>query len=230
MNWFSNFLTSSIGQKLIMSLTGLFLILFLVIHLIGNLQLIAGDGGESFNIYAYFMTHNPLIKTVSWGLYAFILLHAVQGILLAIKNRKARGPKRYAVNTTANTSFASRNMALLGMLVLAFLGIHMGDFWYQMKFTNNLEYLSYPGINYQVKNLYAKVAVTFGQTWFVVVYVISMLVLAIHLWHGFASSFQTLGLRHKKYTPLIEALGKIYSVLVPALFALIPLVMYFRGA
>lgn len=225
MNWFSSFITSSIGQKLIMSLTGLFLILFLVVHLAGNLQLLNNDGGESFNIYAKFMTSNPLIKTVSYGLYAFILLHAIQGILLAVKNRKARGNKRYAVQTTANTSFASRNMALLGTLILFFLGIHMGDFWYQMKFTDQLAMVSYDGQDY--KDLYAKVATTFSQPWFVVVYVVSMVVLGIHLWHGFQSAFQTLGLSHRKYTPLIQWIGKAYSVVIPVLYALIPLVFYF---
>jgi succinate dehydrogenase / fumarate reductase, cytochrome b subunit len=225
MNWFSSFITSSIGQKLIMSLTGLFLILFLVVHLAGNLQLLNNDGGESFNIYAKFMTSNPLIKTVSYGLYAFILLHAIQGILLAVKNRKARGNKRYAVQTTANTSFASRNMALLGTLILFFLGIHMGDFWYQMKFTDQLAVVTYDGLEY--KDLYAKVATTFSQPWFVVVYVVSMVVLGIHLWHGFQSAFQTLGLRHRKYTPLIQWIGKAYSVVIPVLYAIIPLVFYF---
>jgi succinate dehydrogenase / fumarate reductase cytochrome b subunit len=225
MNWFSSFITSSIGQKLIMSLTGLFLILFLVVHLAGNLQLLNNDGGEAFNIYAKFMISNPLIKTISYGLYAFILLHAIQGILLAIKNRKARGNKRYAVQTTANTSFASRNMALLGTLILFFLGIHMGDFWYQMKFTDQLAMVTYDGQEY--KDLYAKVATTFSQPWFVVVYVVSMVVLGIHLWHGFQSAFQTLGLNHRKYNPLIQWIGKAYSVVIPVLYAIIPLVFYF---
>ena len=93
MHWIRSFLTSTIGQKLVMSLTGLFLILFLVVHLAGNLQLLNDDGGEAFNTYAYFMTHNPLIKTISYGLYAFILIHSIQGIALKIANRKAR-PKR----------------------------------------------------------------------------------------------------------------------------------------
>ena len=84
MNWFTKFLSSSIGQKVVMSLTGIFLMLFLVVHLIGNLQLLKNDGGEAFNAYACFMTHNPLIKTISYSLYAFILLHAWQGISLAL--------------------------------------------------------------------------------------------------------------------------------------------------
>ena len=88
--WLIQMLTSTLGQKLVMSLTGLFLILFLLVHLAGNLQLLYDDGGQAFNVYAYFMTHNGLIKTVSYGLYAFILIHSIQGIALKIKNRKAR--------------------------------------------------------------------------------------------------------------------------------------------
>jgi succinate dehydrogenase / fumarate reductase, cytochrome b subunit len=225
MNWFSSFITSSIGQKLIMALTGLFLILFLVVHLAGNLQLLQDDGGRAFNVYAYFMTTNPLIKTVSWGLYAFILLHAIQGIMLALKNRKARGAQRYAVQTTSNTSYASRNMALMGTLILFFLGVHMGDFWYQMKFTDQVALVTYDGQEF--KDLFAKVALTFSQPWYVVIYVLSMLVLGVHLWHGFQSAFQTLGLRHRKYTPLVQWIGKAFAIVVPVLYAMIPLIFYF---
>jgi len=227
MNWFSTFITSSIGQKIIMSLTGLFLIIFLVIHLAGNLQLIAGDGGEAFNLYAYFMTNNPLIKFTSYGLYFFILLHAFQGILLAKKNRDARGKVRYAVTSNKNVSWASKQMALLGALIFVFLCIHMGDFWYQMKFTNNLGLQEYAGVDYAVKDLYAKVSVTFKQPWFVALYVISMIVLALHLLHGFQSAFQTLGINHNKYTPIIKFIGVVYSIVIPMAFAIIPLYFYF---
>jgi succinate dehydrogenase / fumarate reductase, cytochrome b subunit len=229
MNWFSNFITSSIGQKLVMSLTGLFLIIFLVIHLIGNLQLLNDDNGESFNVYAYFMTHNPVIISVSYGLYFFILLHAILGIVIAIRNRKARGPKRYAVQTTSNTGFASRNMALLGSLIFVFLVIHMGNFWYQMKFTNNLPMIRYEGYSYDVKDLYQRVSVTFTQVWFVVLYVISMVVLAFHLLHGFQSAFQTLGWNHRKYTPILRVIGIIYAIVVPIAFAIIPIAFYLQN-
>lgn len=227
MNWFSAFITSSIGQKVIMSLTGLFLIIFLVVHLAGNLQLIKDDGGEAFNIYAHFMTTNPLIKFTSYGLYFFILLHAVQGLLLAKKNRSARGRVRYAITSNKNVGFASSQMALLGTLIFVFLAIHMGDFWYQMKFTNNLPLQEYDSVDYAVKDLYSKVSVTFKQPWFVGLYVVSMVVLALHLLHGFQSAFQTLGINHNKYTPIIKFLGKVYSIVIPIGFAIIPLYFYF---
>lgn len=227
MSWFTSFLTSSLGQKLIMSLTGLFLIVFLVIHLSGNFQLLIDDGGEAFNLYTYFMVHNPLIKTISYGLYLFILIHAVQGILLAIRNRRARGGVGYKVRSGANSSLASRQMALLGLLILAFLGIHMGDFWYQMKFTENLPYIRYEGVDYEVKDLYQRVLYAFKQPVFVIIYVLSMIALGMHLWHGFQSAFQTLGLNHRKYTPLIRFIGRVYAVVIPAGFAYIPVYMYF---
>ena len=208
-----------------MSLTGIFLITFLTVHLVGNLLLLYNDGGEAFNTYAYFMTHNPFIKAVSYGLYVFILLHACQGILLAIYNKKAKGSK-YAVNTYENGSWVSKNMALLGILIFAFLMLHMGDFWFKMKFTEQLDMVNYDGFDYAVKDLYARVSVAFEQLWIVAAYLVGLLALAFHLWHGFESAFQTLGLRHKKYTPLISTVGKIYAILVPLGFAIIPLYIY----
>lgn len=221
MSWISNFLTSSLGKKLIMSLTGLFLITFLIVHLAGNLQLLIDDGGEAFNTYAHFMTNNGLIKFLSYGLYAFILIHIIQGILIALKNRGARA-SRYAVTNRKSNSFASRNMALLGLLVFFFLAVHMGDFWYKMKFTSDLVV---PGS--EVKDLYARVNMAFQEWWLVAIYMLGLLALALHLWHGFQSAFHTLGLNHKKYTPFIKAVGKIYSIVIPIGFAIIPLYFFF---
>ncbi len=226
MKWLINFFTSSIGRKLIMSLTGLFLILFLVIHLLGNLQLLVDDGGVTFNAYAYMMTHNPLIKVVAYGNYFFILLHAFMGFLLWSKNRAAKGSK-YAVRSDAKVSWASKNMALLGTLILAFIFIHMGDFWFKMKFTDQLAMVSIEGMDVQVKDLYTQVATTFSNPLLVVAYLIGLATLSFHLWHGFQSAFQTLGLNHPKYTPIIGGLGKAYAILVPLGFAIIPLYYFF---
>ena len=223
MNWFNKFLRSSIGNKLLMSLTGLFLIIFLVVHLAGNLQLLADDGGEKFNMYTKFMTTNPLIKTVSYLLYTFILLHAIEGMMLWRKNRAARGPVGYAVRTGANSGFASRNMGWLGVIIFVFLVLHMWQFWFQMKI-GGVGLVTYG--NEAVKDLYSPVSAAFSNWYFVVIYVISMIVIGLHLWHGFESSFQTLGLNHKKYTPVIRFVGKAYSVLIPAAFALIPVYFF----
>lgn len=217
-------MTSSIGRKLIMSLTGLFLVLFLVVHLAGNLQLLADDGGESFNSYAYFMTHNGFIKFVAYGNYFFIILHAIVGIMIAVKNRKAKGQK-YAVSSMSETSWSSRNMALLGTLILAFIFIHMGDFWYKMKF-GDMGMVASASLGHEVKDLFTRVNVAFDNPLIVVVYVIGQIVLALHLWHGFQSAFQTLGFNHPKYTPIIKGLGKIIAIVIPVGFAIIPLLHY----
>jgi len=226
MNWFSKFLSSSIGQKYIMSLTGLFLMFFLIVHLVGNLQLLSDDGGESFNTYAYFMTHNPLIKTISYSLYAFILIHAIQGILLWRQNRAARGEVKYAVHHTRAAERPSRNMAWLGIVIFVFLAIHMYQFWWQMKM-GVLPPVIVEAYDDPVQNLYAPVAAAFKSLYYVLFYVVCMSVIALHLWHGFWSSFQTLGINHPRYTPLIKGIGYLYAIGIPIGFAMIPVIFYF---
>lgn len=225
MKWIIQLLTSSIGQKLIMSLTGIFLILFLIVHLSGNLQLLADDEGESFNIYAAFMSHNPFIRVISIGLYAFILLHSIQGIVLAIANKKAKG-SYVAKGKVAGASWNAKNMALLGILIFAFLCLHMGDFWYKMRFTDQLALVNYPGHDEPVQDIFSRVHIAFQELWIVIVYLIGVLALALHLIHGFQSAFQTLGLNHKKYTPVINGIGWIYSIIISIGFAIIPLYHY----
>lgn len=211
MSWFTNFLASSIGRKLIMSLTGLFLITFLIVHLAGNLQLLKDDGGEAFNIYAKFMTSNPLIKTISYGLYAMILLHAFLGISLWLKNMKAKGIKPSVGYKSDKVSWTSKNMAVLGILVFAFICIHMGDFWFKMKF-GEVDMVTYGDM--EVKDLYTKVVTSFSNWVIIVIYILGLLALGAHLWHGFESAFQTLGINHSKYTPLIKNVGKGLTVIL----------------
>jgi succinate dehydrogenase / fumarate reductase cytochrome b subunit len=142
----SAFIKSSIAKKYWMALTGLFLCLFLVGHLIGNLQLIIKTGEEgrrAFNEYAYFMTHNPAVMVLSYLTYFSILFHAVDGIALFIQNKKAR-PVSYAYNKPrANSSLPSRYMALLGTLVLVFIATHMSNFWWKMKVSDDIPLHSY---------------------------------------------------------------------------------------
>lgn len=222
MNWFTKLLTSTLGRKLLMALTGLFLILFLVIHLIGNLQLLHNDGGQAFNVYAQFMTSNPVIKIVSYVNYLFIVLHVVWAILLSIRNRSARGPQGYAVIKNSSP-WTSRNMGILGTFILIFLVIHLQGFWYEMHW-GDVAIKTYDGSD--TKDLYAVVDAAYSQLWYVGVYVLSMIILGFHLWHGFASAFQTLGLNHLKYNSLIVFVGRAFAIIVSALFALIPIVMY----
>jgi succinate dehydrogenase / fumarate reductase, cytochrome b subunit len=219
MNWFITLFTSTLGRKLLMALTGLFLILFLLVHLIGNLQLLNDDGGKSFNIYAEFMSTNPLIQIVF-----FILLHVTISLLLSLKNRNARGSERYAVTSGKNSGWSSRNMGILGTLVLVFLVIHLKDFWAAMHFSEMPKAI-YDGVEY--RDIYGVVALWFAKGWYVGLYVFCMAAVGFHLWHGFTSAFQTLGLNHQKYNPIIVFVGRIFAVVVPALFAWIPLNMFF---
>ena len=131
MNWLIKTFSSSIGQKILMALTGLFLSTFLVVHLTGNLQLLIDDEGYKFNAYAKFMTGNPLIKVASYITYLSILFHAFKGLWLASKNRAARpkGYKKYAGK--ANSTWMSRSMGVLGTIILVFIATHMWQFWYQ---------------------------------------------------------------------------------------------------
>jgi succinate dehydrogenase / fumarate reductase, cytochrome b subunit len=222
MKWFLDLFSSSLGRKVLMALTGIFLILFLAVHLAGNLQLLKDDGGKSFNIYADFMGHNPLIQFVSKGNFALILLHVIWGIMLTIKNKKARGPVGYA-NANKSSVWASRNMGILGTFILIFLVIHLKDFYGEAHF-GNLNTQVYDGK--EVLDLYGQVAYWFKVDWYVALYVVCMAALGFHLWHGFTSAFQTLGLNHMKYNPVINFVGKTFAVLVPAAFALIPIWMY----
>lgn len=213
----NKFLQSSIGNKFLVATTGLFLILFLVIHLLGNLLLLINDGeGEMFNAYSEIMGSNFFISVIAWVLYLSIIAHTIKGVAITIKNRRARGNVKYAVKSGSNTSFASRNMMLLGSLVFFFIAIHMGQFWYQFKFTDLAEQSSHFEI----------VHTTFQIPWVVIVYVLGCIALGWHLSHGFQSAFQTLGLRKGKYTQVIKGIGMAFAIVVPLLFAIIPIFMY----
>lgn len=222
MEWIVQTFRSSIGRKVIMALTGLFMCTFLVVHLIGNLQLLKGDSGEAFNIYARFMTSNPLIKFIAYGNYAIILLHVFDGLFLTLANNAAR-PVKYAFEQPkVGASWSSRNMGILGTLILVFLIVHMKNFWYEMHF-GAISMVTYDGQEY--KNLYDTVVFAFKQPLYVVFYVLCMVAIGFHLVHGFASAFQSLGLHHSKYNKLIQTVGLAFAILVPFAYAAIPLYM-----
>lgn len=226
MSWVTKTLNSTLGRKLIMGLTGLFLILFLTGHVSGNMLLFKSDGGEAFNIYAKFMTTNPAVKVLSYLTYIAVIGHVIYSIILSSHNKSAR-PVGYAVSApSTNSSWSSRNMGILGTIILVFLAGHMYTFWYQMHW-GAIPTVTYEGVEY--KDLYSVVQVAFQQTWLVAWYVVAMGFLAFHLYHGFGSAFQSLGLNHKKYSPAIKAVGNVYCILVPVLFAAMPLYIYFTS-
>lgn len=226
MSWVTKTLSSTLGRKLIMALTGLFLILFLTGHVSGNMLLFKGDGGEAFNKYAQFMTTNPAVKVLSYLTYFSVIAHVIYSILLTSKNRTAR-PVGYAESKAAtNSTWSSRNMGVLGTIILIFLVVHMQGFWAKMHW-GEMPMVTYEGETY--KDLYQIVQFAFQNEILVAGYVIAMGFLSFHLSHGFASAFQTLGLNHVKYSPAIELIGKVYCIVVPILFASMPLYIYFTS-
>ena len=226
MAWVTQTLSSSLGRKVIMSLTGLFLSSFLIVHMAGNLQLFKGDNGRAFNEYTYFMTHNPVIITVSYLLYTSILVHALMAWVLTRHNQASR-PVKYAYSRPeANSPWSSRNMGILGTVLLLFIIIHMRTFWYEMHF-GSVPMAEYDGKQY--KDLYAVVKEAFSQWWYVLLYVISMVAIGYHLAHGFQSGFQSMGIRHTKYTPMIEFVGRyFFALIIPAAFAAMPIYVFLQ--
>lgn len=224
MSWLTQTLTSSIGRKLVMSLTGLFLCSFLVVHLCGNLCLFIPDGGLTFNAFTNFMEHNILISILEIGLFAGFMIHIVQSIILTIENQKAR-PVQYEIKAGNQTStWASRNMGLLGTIIFIFLIIHLRNFFWDLKFHD--EKLEIDG-NGNI-DLYTVVVAVFQIWYYSLLYVIAMLALGYHLWHGFQSAFQTLGIRHKKYTPVIRGTGIVFSLVMTIGFISMPVYFYFQ--
>jgi len=208
-----------------MGLTGLFLICFLVVHCVVNALIFLNDGGQTFNLAAHFMGTNPVIRTMEVVLFLGILWHIIQALVLTRGNQQAR-PVKYAVERAGvNSTWYSRWMGLLGTLILIFLILHLRHFWIGSRFTGlDVSPAIIDGKEYE--NLYAEMRQVFSMGWVVAVYVAGMFSLAYHLLHGFQSSFQSLGINHRTYTPVIRSVGIAFSIVVPLVFALMPLAMY----
>lgn len=247
---------SSLGKKLIMALTGLFLCTFIIVHLGGNLLLFSNDNGFGFNVYANFLTHFAPIEVIAYILYLSILVHALYALIITVKNRKSR-PVGYAIQPKSDATWSSKNMGLLGSILLLFIVIHMGDFWFRyhndktMGFkeyrtdlaTNKTTESTYTPVSadfnhsvsvennveiVRVKDLHARVVFSFSHLWYVAFYVIAMGALSFHLLHGFQSAFRTLGWVHRKYTPIVYAIGTwFFAVIIPLGFAAMPVYYYF---
>ena len=220
----SNIFNSSIGKKLMMALAGLFLVTFLLVHLGINLTLIIFDDPRIFNIAAHFMANNILIKVFEVVLFGGILLHIIYGLLLQLLNWIAR-PIGYKVSNPAQTSFFSKFMIHTALFILVFLVIHLFDFYFKAKFGHgHVAEITYNGKLYH--DLGTMVIEKFQILWVVISYIAFFLFLGFHLLHGFGSAFQTLGLNHKVYTPVIKSLGYLYTFIVVAGFIAIPLWIY----
>lgn len=218
----SNFLTSSIGKKVIMSLSGLFLIAFLCVHLTLNLFLIFDNSGVLFNHGAYFMATNPAIKIMEPILAIGFLVHIIWATVLTLQNRKAR-PIGYAQsNQSCNATWASRNMYILGGLVLIFLIIHLYNFWWNIKVTGDLEAVVIDGV--EMENTYLLVSGLFkASIVYCLLYLLGAIFLGLHLTHGFWSAFQSIGFSNNIWRKRLECLGYIFAVIIAVGFSIIPL-------
>ena len=234
MTWKQVF-TSSVGKKLVMGFTGIFLVLFLIVHVGLNACIWAAaydpaDQGQMFNKAAHFMGSNVLPRVLEIGLFAGFFLHIFQGYLLTLENRKKRSIG-YAVSYADGSKWYSRSMAILGTLLLMFLVMHIYHFWTPSRLggigtVQPLEEVFYNGVKHH--NLYAEMRDVFvGNTLIVALYVLACGSLAYHLLHGFQSAFKTIGIHNKKISGLIHSVGVGFSIIVPLLFALMPLSFYF---
>ncbi|MCC6252473.1 MAG: succinate dehydrogenase cytochrome b subunit [Bacteroidia bacterium] len=214
-----------IGKKMLMGITGLFLIMFLVVHCAVNALIFANDGGELFNKGAEFMGTNILIRTMEVVLFIGLLAHAFDGIYLERKNRQARSVKYVSHNPKANSTWYSRSMAILGILILMFLIVHLKHFWWLSRFTDHIAHSEATKLSGQ-ETLFEEMKEVFQNPMVVVLYVAAMFSLAYHLMHGFQSAFQTMGWNHPKYTPCVKQAGFWFSIIIPLVFALMPIALY----
>lgn len=212
---------SSIGKKVAMALSGLFLVSFLSLHFFINLMSVFS--AETFNEMSHFMGYNPVIQFLMQPiLVAGVIFHFVMGFVLEIKNRNAR-PQGYAkYNGAANASWASRNMIISGIVVLAFLGLHFYDFWvHEMTY----KYIEQAPID--AERYFPELVAKFQNPVRVGIYSLCFVLLSVHLWHGFASSFQSVGFNNK-YSKSIQKLGYAFAIVVPFGFVFIALFHFFN--
>lgn len=229
MTWKQVF-TSTIGQKLVMGLTGLFLISFLVVHVGLNACIWANDNGEMFNKGAHFMGTMVVIRIMEVGLFIGFFIHIIQGYALTAYNVSRRGTA-YRVNKGYGSKWYSRSMGLLGTLLLLFLIMHIYHFWIPSRFggmwnVRPLEEATYNNGAVTIHNLYLEMINVFRNPVVVVLYVIGCISLAYHLAHGFKAAFRTFGVHNSRYYSAIKAVGYSFSVIVPLAFAMMPVSMY----
>jgi len=219
MGSFGKFINSSIGKKLTMAVTGSFLIIFLIVHLIGNITLFFGP--EVFNGYVLALDIvKPLIRVIEVVLLTAFILHIFNGTKLWVENKRARGVKYKVNGSPENSDVFSRTMFLTGSIVFIFLVTHLGTFFWRFNVNDPMGLANHHAY-------YDIVVHFFGIWWYVLLYVVAVLLLGFHLNHGFQSAFQTFGWNHKKYFPLVEKLGTIYAFIMAVGFASMPIYFFF---
>lgn len=203
------FFSSSIGKKLIMSISGLFLITFLAVHLVANVFLLVGQ--ESYNAVSEFMGTNPVIQLMQPVLALGFIFHILYSVVLTIQNMKARGRDKYdKFDQSQSSTWTSRNMLPLGLFVGTFLTIHLIDFFVPIQFEG-------------VHDHYTLVKTKFETWYFSVFYILGAIFLGLHLAHGFWSGFQTIGWSNDLWRNRLETIGKVYAVVIALGFSIIPL-------
>ncbi len=219
MSSFNGLLSSSLGKKLLMSLTGFFLMLFLTIHLFGNIFIYVS--ASAFNAYVETLEGGILSKiilVIEFFLGAAFLIHIYNGIRLTLENLYAR-TSRYAVRPESpQSSFSSRNMWITASVIFIFLVFHLQNFWYQVKFGDVVG-----------KTMYDIVTATLSDPLYASLYLAAVLILGFHLIHGFQSAFQSLGLNHSRYTPVIKAAGIIYALVISGGFISFPVYFFLKS-
>lgn len=222
MSWTKQFFNSSIGRKFGMALSALFLMIFLLQHFAINIT--STFSPKTFNELSHFMGTNPGVQFLLQPVLIFgVLYHFIMGFILQAQNRSARGSDKYiSYKGSANASWFSRNMIYTGLVILFFLGLHFYDFWVPEM---NYKYIEFKAPD--TERYYEELVHKFEDPTRVGIYVISFILLAMHLIHGFQSAFQSIGARHPKYYPAIQKLGRGYAILIPAGFIFIALFHHF---
>jgi succinate dehydrogenase / fumarate reductase cytochrome b subunit len=225
MNW-SQLFTSSVGKKFVMGLTGIFLVLFLVVHVCVNACIWAMDGGQMFNMAAHFLGSTLVPRILEIGLFLGFILHIVQAYILELQNRRKRSIGYEVPMGNKGSKWYSRYMGWLGTFVLLFLVVHLKNFWVPSRFADMQEVTYPPGVSVHdlfglMKTIFAK-----GEEWLIVLYIIGCISLAFHLMHGFQSAFRSLGVQNKRYLGLLNAIGVAFSIIVPLAFVMMPISMY----
>ncbi len=211
---------SSVTQKIIIAFAGLFLILFLCVHLTINLFLLRNDNGEWFHAASNFMSSNYIIKAFEIILFGGFLLHILMGLVITLKNWISR-PIKYKRTNKSETSFFSKYMFHTGVIIFVFLLIHFINFYFVRLG------LVKPPVGVDAHDFYSMAIILFNNKLYSIIYIIALAILGLHLNHAFQSAFQTLGLNHRKYTPLIKGIGTAYAIIVPVGFAIIPVFFMF---
>ncbi len=219
---------TSIGRKNLMAFTGLFTSFFLIIHLIGNLILIIPDSyfpiefwgnvasaHDMYNAYSHFLVHFWPISLVAWVLYAALIVHVIDAILITLNNNKAKGEK-YKVTDNSTSTWYSRNMGILGTIIGIFIFIHMTQFWLQYKVLENEH------------DLYNLVVATFKEWWVLVIYEIGIIALGFHLVHGIESAHRSLGVYPKNAMGIVKYIALCFGIIMAVLYAIIPIILYFK--